>query len=108
MKCDKRYKKHKKNIDKEFRVIFEQAEQVAAKVGTQPPMLGFPKLSHSGSRLLFLIPTVVTKLPLAKMHTNKSLKCMGVICLIKMWLTLSYCLGNSNGLNVMRNRGGKQ
>ena len=101
-------KSTRKNIDKEFRVISEQSEQVAAKVGTQPPMLGFPKLSHSGSRLLFLIPTVVTKLPLAKMHTNKSLKCMGVICLIQMWLTLSYRLGNSNDLNVMRNRGGKQ
>ena len=31
-------KSTRKNIDKEFSVIFEQAEQVAAKVGTQPSM----------------------------------------------------------------------
>ena len=31
-------KSARKNIDKEFSVIFEQAERVAAKVGTQPPI----------------------------------------------------------------------
>ena len=31
-------KSTRKNIDKEFSVIFEQAERVAAKVGTQPSM----------------------------------------------------------------------
>ena len=31
-------KSTRKNIDKEFSVIFEQAERVAAKVGIQPSM----------------------------------------------------------------------
>lgn len=78
------------NIYKEFCVIFEQAELVAAKVGKQVNRdsteadspeayygqvfansltdeliseleLRFPKLSHSVSRVLFLTPTVITK-----------------------------------------------
>ena len=34
----KNIKKTRKNINKGLSVIFEQAERVAAKVGTQPPM----------------------------------------------------------------------
>ena len=95
----------RKNIDKEFSVIFEQPEQVVAKVRTQPSKphiakkqgnrdntegdsretyyrqvfaipfidkliseleLRFTKLSHSALRLLFLIPTVITEVPLDK------------------------------------------
>ena len=98
-------KSARKNIDKEFSVIFEQAERVPAKVGTQPSMprtakkqvnrdntegdspetyyrrvlaipfidkliseleLRFTKLSHPVSRVLFLVPTVITKVPLGK------------------------------------------
>ena len=94
-----------KNIAKEFSVILEQAERVAAKLGTQPSMpriarkqinrdntevgspetyyrrvcaipfidkliseleLRFTKLSHSASKLLFLVPTVINKVPLDK------------------------------------------
>ena len=98
-------KSTRKNIDKEFRVTFEQVERVAAKNGTQTSMpriakrqvirdntecdtpknyyrrvfaiplidkliseleLRFTKLSHFASRLLFLIPTVIIKVPLGK------------------------------------------
>ena len=93
------------NIDKEFNVIFEQAERTDIKIGTQPSMpriskkqgnrdntkgdspetyyrrvlaipfidkliskleLRFIKLSHSAARLLFIIPTVIVKVPLDK------------------------------------------
>ena len=102
-------KSTRKNIDKEFRVTFEQVERVAAKNGTQTSMprivkrqvnrdntgdspktyyrrvfaiplidkliseleLRFPKLSHFASRLLFLIPTVITKVPLGKDSSGK-------------------------------------
>ena len=98
-------KNARKNINKEFSVIFLQAERVAAKVGTQHSIpciakkqvnrdntesdgpktyyrrvfaipfidkliselaLRFTKLSHSASRLLFLISTVITKVSLDK------------------------------------------
>ena len=98
-------KNTRNSIEKEFRMIFEQAERVATKVGTEPSMpriakrqsnrdnteadspeiyyrrvfaipfidtlyneleLRFTKLSYTASRLLFLIPAVITKVQLDK------------------------------------------
>ena len=67
----------RKNIDKEFSVIFEQAERAAAKVGTQPSMPCIVKKQVNRDnaegdspdtyyRRLFLIPTVIMKEPLGK------------------------------------------
>ena len=128
-------KSTRKNIDKEFSVIFEQAERITAKVGAQPSMpriakkqvnrdntegdspyyrrvfaipfidksiselqLRFTMLSHSVSRLLFLISTATTEVPLGKDSYEQ---------IIEM-LTLSYLHGNAHGLNVMRNCDQKQ
>ena len=132
-----------KNIDKEFSVIFEQTEQVAAKVETQPSMpriakkqvnrdntegdspetyyrrvfaipfidkliselaLRFTKLSHSASRLLFLISTVITKVPLDKDTFQKIIEMHGKELPNKDMADIKIEMHrNANGLNVMRN-----